>query len=88
MNWHNHLLWSLRWLRLWGAWPYADLSLLKVKESLIVIQMVQARKSVHADLHTICKHSAYAYTKIVLTILSTEITLRKLTVNKLNLSVT
>ena len=25
----------------WGAWPYAGLSLLKVKKSLIVIQMVQ-----------------------------------------------
>ena len=30
----------------WGAWPCAGLSLLKIKKSLIVIQMVRTQKCV------------------------------------------
>ena len=38
-----------------GAWPHAGLSLLKVKESLIVIQMVQMLHTSANILH-ICRH--------------------------------
>ena len=44
-----------------GTWPYAGLSLLKVKESLIVIQMVQTlhtSEDIYSCLHTQkCAHN-------------------------------
>ena len=52
-----------------GAWLSAGLNLLKVRESLIVIQMVQARKCVLTDTAHICKHSACLHTQNVLIML-------------------
>ena len=52
-----------------GAWPYGDLSLLKVKESLIVNQRLQERKCVYADMHTSANILHVCMHKNVLTIL-------------------
>ena len=51
-----------------GAWPYAGLNLLKVKESLIVIQMVQTLHASANILH-VCIH------KNVLTMLQQKLNL-------------
>ena len=74
------------WLQGSGAWPYAGLSLLKVKESLTVIQMAQTLHTSANSLH-VCIH------KNVLTMFQQKLPLSvgccaDFQVNKLNFSVT